>query len=99
MSAVIPSIRCSIWESKNAWWSVNRPPVAGQVAQLPDRRRRHKAGTQHLPLGDLAQPHRIQPSAAIRSTISGSSVSPRITLAPSTHLGAATRRSCRERQI
>jgi hypothetical protein len=34
--------------------------VPGQVAQLPDLRRRHEAGPQHLPLGDLAQPDRIQ---------------------------------------
>jgi hypothetical protein len=34
--------------------------VAGQVPQPPDRRRRHEAWPQHLPLGDLAQPHRIE---------------------------------------
>src|SRR3954447_19404990 len=135
MSAVIASTRCSIWVSRNAWWSVNRPvsasvsravfersvprarsastagsrspaisaamiarpvapngsvttavslirgvleqllhplllrgasgeqvdPVAGQIPQLPDRRRRHEARAQHLPFGDLAQPHRIEP--------------------------------------
>ena len=36
-------------------------PVAGQVPQPPDLRGRHEAGPQHLPLGDLAQPHRVQP--------------------------------------
>jgi hypothetical protein len=35
--------------------------VAGQVPQPPDGRWRHKAWPQHLPLGDLAQPHRVQP--------------------------------------
>jgi hypothetical protein len=35
-------------------------PVAGHVPQLPDRRRWHEAGPQHLPLGELAQPDRIQ---------------------------------------
>jgi hypothetical protein len=35
--------------------------VAGQVPQFADRRRRHEARPQHLPLGDLGQPHRIQP--------------------------------------
>ena len=34
--------------------------VAGQIPQPADRRRRHEAGPQHLPLGDLAQPHRVQ---------------------------------------
>jgi len=33
--------------------------VAGQVPQAADRRR-HEAWPQHLPLGDLAQPHRVQ---------------------------------------
>ena len=28
MSAVIASTRCSIWVSKKAWWSVNRPVSA-----------------------------------------------------------------------
>jgi hypothetical protein len=36
-------------------------PVAGHVPQPPDRRWRHEAGPQHLPLSDLAQPHRVQP--------------------------------------
>jgi hypothetical protein len=36
-------------------------PVAGQVPQGPDLWRRHEGRAQHLPLGDLAQPHRIQP--------------------------------------
>ena len=36
-------------------------PVAGQVPQPADRQRRHEAGPQHLPFGDLAQPHRVQP--------------------------------------
>jgi len=36
-------------------------PVPGQVAQHPDRWRWHEAGAEHLPLGDLAQPHRVQP--------------------------------------
>jgi hypothetical protein len=36
-------------------------PVAGHVPQPPDRRRWHEAGPQHLPLGHLAQPHRVQP--------------------------------------
>ena len=35
-------------------------PVAGHVPQLPDRRWWHEAGPQHLPLGELAQPDRIQ---------------------------------------
>jgi hypothetical protein len=35
-------------------------PVAGHVPQLPDRRRWDEAGPQHLPLGELAQPDRIQ---------------------------------------
>jgi hypothetical protein len=34
--------------------------VAGQVAQPADRRWRHKAGAQHLPLGDLTKPDRVQ---------------------------------------
>jgi hypothetical protein len=34
--------------------------VAGHVPQPADRRRWHEAGPQHLPLGQLAQPHRIQ---------------------------------------
>jgi hypothetical protein len=38
-----------------------RDPVAGQVPQPPDRQRRHETGPDHLPLGDLAQPHRVQP--------------------------------------
>jgi hypothetical protein len=36
-------------------------PVAGQVPQPPDRRGRHEAWPQHLPLGDLGEPHRVQP--------------------------------------
>jgi hypothetical protein len=35
-------------------------PVAGQVPQPADLWRWHEAGPQHLPLGDLAQPDRIQ---------------------------------------
>jgi hypothetical protein len=35
-------------------------PVAGHVPQLPDHRWWHEAGPQHLPLGQLAQPDRIQ---------------------------------------
>jgi hypothetical protein len=35
-------------------------PVAGQVAQLPDLDRRDEAGAQHLPFGDLGQPHRVE---------------------------------------
>src|SRR5512132_1962923 len=35
-------------------------PVAGHVPQLPDRRWWDEAGPQHLPLGELAQPDRIQ---------------------------------------
>jgi len=35
-------------------------PVAGQVPQSADRRRRHETRAQHLTLGDLAQPDRIQ---------------------------------------
>src|SRR5664280_128017 len=35
-------------------------PVARQVPQHPDRWRGHEAGTQHLPLGDLAQPDGIE---------------------------------------
>jgi hypothetical protein len=34
--------------------------VAGQVPQPPDHRWRHEAGAQHLPLGDLGEPHRIE---------------------------------------
>ena len=34
--------------------------VTGQVPQLAKRRRRHEAGADHLPLGDLAQPDAIQ---------------------------------------
>jgi hypothetical protein len=34
--------------------------VAGHVPQLADRRWRHEAGPQQLPLGELAQPHRVQ---------------------------------------
>jgi hypothetical protein len=34
--------------------------VAGHVPQLPDRRWWHEAGPEHLPLGELAQPDRIQ---------------------------------------
>src|SRR5918995_4881164 len=36
-------------------------PVAGQVPQPPDRRWRHEAGAQHLSLGHLGQPDRVQP--------------------------------------
>jgi hypothetical protein len=35
-------------------------PVAGHVPQLPDRSWGDEAGPQHLPLGDLAQPDRVQ---------------------------------------
>jgi hypothetical protein len=35
-------------------------PVAGHVPQLPDRSWGDEAGPQHLPLGELAQPDRIQ---------------------------------------
>jgi hypothetical protein len=35
--------------------------VAGQVPQPTDRRWRHETGPQHAPLGELGQPHRIQP--------------------------------------
>ena len=35
-------------------------PVAGHVPQLPDRSWGDEAGPQHLPLGDLTQPDRIQ---------------------------------------
>jgi hypothetical protein len=35
--------------------------VAGQVPQPTDRRWRHEAWPQHLPLGDLGEPHRVQP--------------------------------------
>jgi hypothetical protein len=34
--------------------------ITGQVPQLADRRWRHEAGVQDLPLGDLAEPDRIQ---------------------------------------
>jgi hypothetical protein len=34
--------------------------VAGHVPQLPDRSWRHERGAQHLPLGDLTQPDRVQ---------------------------------------
>jgi hypothetical protein len=35
--------------------------IPGQVPQHPDRRWRYEAGPDHLPLGDLAQPDRVQP--------------------------------------
>ena len=35
--------------------------VAGQVPQPADRRWRHEAGPQHLPLSDLREPDRVQP--------------------------------------
>jgi len=35
--------------------------VAGQVPQPPDRRWRDETGAQHLPLGDLGEPDRVQP--------------------------------------
>jgi hypothetical protein len=35
-------------------------PVAGHVPQLPDRSWGDEAGPQHLPLGELAPPDRIQ---------------------------------------
>jgi hypothetical protein len=35
-------------------------PVAGHLPQLPDRLWRDEAGPEHLPLGQLAQPDRIQ---------------------------------------
>jgi hypothetical protein len=35
-------------------------PVAGHVPQLPDRRWGDEAGPQQLPLGELAQPDRVQ---------------------------------------
>jgi hypothetical protein len=35
-------------------------PVAGQIPQHADRRRWDEAGADHLPLGDLAQPHRVE---------------------------------------
>ena len=35
-------------------------PVPGQVTQPADRHRGHEARAQHLPLGDLAQPHRVE---------------------------------------
>jgi hypothetical protein len=35
-------------------------PITGQVAQPADLHRRHETRTQHLPLGNLAQPHRIE---------------------------------------
>jgi hypothetical protein len=35
-------------------------PIAGHVSQLPDRRWGDEAGPQQLPLGELAQPDRIQ---------------------------------------
>jgi hypothetical protein len=35
-------------------------PVAGHVPQLPDRSWGDEAGPQHLPLGELAQPDRVQ---------------------------------------
>src|SRR5688572_2642734 len=34
--------------------------VAGHVPQPTDRRWRDEAGPQHLPLGDLGKPHRVQ---------------------------------------
>ena len=35
-------------------------PVAGHLPQLPDRGWGDEAGPQHLPLGELAQPDRVQ---------------------------------------
>src|SRR5512132_4431087 len=35
-------------------------PVAGHVPQLPDRSWGDEAGLQHLPLGELAPPDRVQ---------------------------------------
>src|SRR5215218_8379755 len=35
-------------------------PVAGHLPQLPDRSWGDEAGPQHLPLGELAQPDRVQ---------------------------------------
>ena len=35
-------------------------PIPGDVAQPPDLRRGHETRANHLPLGDLAQPHRVQ---------------------------------------
>jgi hypothetical protein len=35
-------------------------PIAGHVPQLPDRSWRHERGAQQLPLGQLAQPDRVQ---------------------------------------
>ena len=35
-------------------------PVPGQVAQHPDRLRRHEASPQHLSFGHLAQPYRVE---------------------------------------
>ena len=35
-------------------------PVPGDIPQPPDRRRGHETGPDHLPLGDLAQPHRVE---------------------------------------
>jgi hypothetical protein len=35
-------------------------PVTGQVPQPADLWGRHEAGAQHLPLGDLGKPHRVQ---------------------------------------
>ena len=34
--------------------------VAGQIPQPPDRLGRHETGSQHLPFGDLAQPHGVE---------------------------------------
>ena len=36
--------------------------VAGQVTQPPDRPRRYETGAQHLSLGELAQPDRVNKS-------------------------------------
>src|SRR4051794_34022560 len=35
-------------------------PIPGQVTQPADLYRGHEARAQHLPLGDLAQPHRVE---------------------------------------
>jgi hypothetical protein len=56
MSAVIASTRCSIWVSRKAWWSVNRPVSASVSGRSwsaacrgpgrpapPDRARRRSA--------------------------------------------------------
>ena len=58
-----------IWASSSSFstrcFPAVRAPIRstrlpGQIPQYPDRLRWHEAWPQHLPLGHLAQPHRIE---------------------------------------